>query len=68
MTRPFNPPAPEGYKVHEGEGCSQCVAALDDELCRELPSCTDVRRPDGRWVYFTRKPLEGEQNATSTSP
>lgn len=55
----FNPPAPEGFVVHEGDGsvddCLKCAAGpmLSAECKAFTSTCSDIR-PDGRWVYFTR--------------
>lgn len=61
MTRPFDPPAPEGYEVQEADAeswtlllrCPKCVALDNGGLCESLP-CIPEERKDGRWVYFTR--------------
>lgn len=66
MTRPFDPPAPQGYEAHEADQawttrCPMCCSGFDDAyLCHQLP-CTAPERSDGRWVYFVRAvPAKGE--------
>lgn len=55
MTRPMDPPAPDGYEVHEGTSskCHPCVSK-NFAQCQQLGPCSAPDRPDGRWVYFTR--------------
>lgn len=56
----FDPPAPEGFVVHEGVShkCHPCESKTTKQ-CQELGPCCAPDRPDGRWVYFTRVETKG---------